>query len=109
MATAAAAAISSVQAAIDTVASIEANVGAVQNQLNAVVANLTVGQQNLQSAYAGLVDVNFAQETTKFTTDQILMQGRNIGDLLNARDVSWGGFMGGFNLGTLNANGSSGC
>ncbi len=68
------AAVSAVQAAISTVASIEANVGATQNQLAVVVANLTVGQQNLQSAYSGLVDVNFAQETTTFTTEQILMQ-----------------------------------
>jgi flagellin len=68
------AAVSAVQAAISNVASIEANVGATQNQLAVVVANLTVGQQNLQSAYSGLVDVNFAQETTTFTTEQILMQ-----------------------------------
>ena len=68
------AAVSAVQAAISSVASIEANVGATQNQLAVVVANLTVGQQNLQAAYSGLVDVNFAQETTAFTTDQILMQ-----------------------------------
>ncbi len=68
------AAVSAVQAAISSVASIEANVGATQNQLSVVVANLTVGQQNLQAAYSGLVDVNFAQETTTFTTDQILMQ-----------------------------------
>jgi len=68
------AAVSAVQAAISSVASIEANVGATQNQLAVVVANLTVGQQNLQAAYSGLVDVNFAQETTTFTTDQILMQ-----------------------------------
>jgi flagellin len=68
------AAISAVQAAINTVASIEANVGAVQDQLTAIVANLTVGQQNLQSAYSGLVDVNFAQATATFSTDQILMQ-----------------------------------
>jgi flagellin len=68
------AAVSAVQAAISSVASIEANVGATQNQLAVVVANLTVGQQNLQSAYSGLVDVNFAQETTTFSTDQILMQ-----------------------------------
>jgi flagellin len=63
-----------VQAALGSVASIEANVGATQNQLQSVVANLTVGQQNLQAAYSGLVDVNFAQETTKFSTDQVLMQ-----------------------------------
>jgi flagellin len=68
------AAISAVQSAINTVASIEANVGAVQDQLTAIVANLTVGQQNLQSAYSGLVDVNFAQATSTFSTDQILMQ-----------------------------------
>lgn len=67
-------AVSAVQQAINTVASMEANVGAIQNQLQAVVANLTVGQQNLTAAYSGLVDVNFAQETTTFTTDQILMQ-----------------------------------
>jgi len=68
------AAISAVQAAISNVASVEANVGAIQNQLAVVVANLTVGQQNLEAAYSGMVDVNFAQETTQFTTDQILLQ-----------------------------------
>jgi len=68
------AAISAVQAAIANVASVEANVGATQNQLAVVVANLTVGQQNLQAAYSGLVDVNFAQQTTQFSTDQILLQ-----------------------------------
>lgn len=68
------AAISAVQAAISNVASVEANVGAIQNQLSVVVANLTVGQQNLEAAYSGMVDVNFAQETTNFTTDQILLQ-----------------------------------
>ncbi|HZU80949.1 MAG TPA: hypothetical protein VE991_13610, partial [Acidimicrobiales bacterium] len=46
------AAVSAVQAAINSVASIEASVGATQNQLQAIVANLTVGQQNLQSAYS---------------------------------------------------------
>jgi flagellin len=73
-ASSASSAASAVQAAINTVASIEANVGATQNQLSAIVSNLTVGQQNLQSAYSGLVDVNFAQETTTYSTDQILMQ-----------------------------------
>jgi flagellin len=67
-------AVSLVQAAINTVASLEASVGATQNQLTAIVSNLTVGQQNLQSAYSSLVDVNFAQATTEFSTDQILMQ-----------------------------------
>ncbi|WP_018912019.1 phospholipase C [Thiomonas sp. FB-6] len=59
--------------------------------------------------YALINDVDPAYDVCSSPTDQILMQGRNIGDLLNARDVSWGGFMGGFNLGTVNANGSTGC
>lgn len=73
-ATSAQAAISAVQAAIADVDSIEAQAGAVQNQLQSIVANLTVGQQNLSAADSQLVDVNFAQEMTTFSTDQILMQ-----------------------------------
>jgi phospholipase C len=34
---------------------------------------------------------------------------KNIGDLLNAKGLTWGGFMGGFNLTTTNANGTTGC
>ncbi len=38
-----------------------------------------------------------------------LMTGRNIGDLLNARRVTWGWFEGGFDLSATNANGTTGC
>jgi len=41
--------------------------------------------------------------------DQVTMSGKNIGDLLNAAHVTWGSFMGGFNLQTVNSNGSTGC
>src|SRR5215813_13163690 len=37
------------------------------------------------------------------------MAGKNIGDLLNQRNITWGWFEGGFNLGTVNTNGSTGC
>jgi len=40
---------------------------------------------------------------------QATMGGTNIGDLLNARGVTWGWFQGGFNLSTVNANGTTGC
>jgi phospholipase C len=43
------------------------------------------------------------------TIDQLTMTGRNIGDLLNARGITWGWFEGGFNLKTVNANNSTGC
>ncbi len=38
-----------------------------------------------------------------------LMAGRNIGDMLNAKDISWGFFEGGFDLTATNADGSTGC
>jgi phospholipase C len=37
------------------------------------------------------------------------LTGKNIGDLLNARNISWGWFQGGFNLELTNANGTTGC
>jgi phospholipase C len=41
--------------------------------------------------------------------DNVQLSGRNIGDLLNAKGVTWGWFEGGFNLGLVNANGTTGC
>ena len=38
-----------------------------------------------------------------------MMTGKNIGDLLNAAHLTWGSFVGGFNLQTVNANGTTGC
>jgi phospholipase C len=43
------------------------------------------------------------------TRNQVQMSGRNIGDLLNDAGVTWGAFMGGFDLTKKNANGSTGC
>ncbi|HEX4335485.1 MAG TPA: alkaline phosphatase family protein [Polyangiaceae bacterium] len=41
--------------------------------------------------------------------DQNTMKGKNIGDLLDAKNISWGWFEGGFDLGLTNANGTTGC
>jgi len=41
--------------------------------------------------------------------DNITVHGRNIGDLLNAHNITWGSFMGGFDLTIKNANGTTGC
>jgi phospholipase C len=43
------------------------------------------------------------------TRAQGTMGTKNIGDLLTSAGVSWGGFMGGFNLSTVNPNGTTGC
>jgi phospholipase C len=43
------------------------------------------------------------------TRNQVQMAGKNIGDLLNAAGISWGAFMGGFDLTATNSNGTTGC
>ena len=43
------------------------------------------------------------------TRNQVQMSGKNIGDLLNDAGVSWGSFMGGFDLTVTNPNGTTGC
>ena len=43
------------------------------------------------------------------TLDQVTMAGKNVGDLLNAKGITWGSFMGGFDLSVVNANGTTGC
>ena len=43
------------------------------------------------------------------TTGTMTSNNKNIGDLLNGKNITWGGFMGGFNLQTVNANGTTGC
>ena len=44
------------------------------------------------------------------TSDALVhMTGRNIGDLLTKHNVSWGFFQGGFDLTTVNPDGTTGC
>ena len=43
------------------------------------------------------------------SSDNVQMAGKNIGDLLNAKGITWGWFQGGFNLGLTNSNSSTGC
>ncbi len=43
------------------------------------------------------------------TRNQVTMGSTNIGDLLTSAGVTWGSFMGGFNLSTTNSNGTTGC
>ena len=41
--------------------------------------------------------------------NQVQLSSKNIGDMLTAAGVSWGSFMGGFNLSIKNKNGTTGC
>ncbi len=62
-----------------------------------------------QGGFTMINDVDPGYDTCSVPGDQAMMTGKNIGDLLNAAGVTWGGFMGGFNLATTNANGTTGC
>lgn len=54
-------------------------------------------------------DVDPAHDVCSSKTDQVMLTGKNIGDLLNAAGITWGSFMGGFDLNATNANGTTGC
>jgi len=54
-------------------------------------------------------DTDPAGDVCSSKTSTVLMTGKNIGDLLNSREISWGSFMGGFDLTLSNANGTTNC
>ncbi|MHB8286287.1 MAG: phospholipase C [Caulobacteraceae bacterium] len=62
-----------------------------------------------QGGYTLIGDTDPAYDVCSSTTATVQMTSKNIGDLLNAAGITWGGFMGGFNLTTVNANGTTGC
>lgn len=67
-------AISEVDAALNSVNSVRANIGAYVNRLEHAVNNLMVSETNQAAAESSIRDVDFASETTSFTRNQILMQ-----------------------------------
>ena len=54
-------------------------------------------------------DTDPGYDVCSSTTSQVTMMGKNIGDLLNDANLTWGSFMGGFDLTTTNTNGTTGC
>ena len=87
------------------------------------VLNLVSGQTNgaINASTAGFAVVDGGNGSLSVTSDAdpagdvcsgsavFSMLGKNIGDLLNEQGVPWGSFMGGFNLSTVNPNGTTGC
>jgi phospholipase C len=54
-------------------------------------------------------DTDPAGDVCSSKTSTVKMTSKNIGDLLNAANITWGGFMGGFDLTATNSNGTTGC
>jgi len=70
----AASALANIDSAITTVAKARANIGSLQNRLDASIQNLTVSSENVSAAESRIRDADVAFETSKFVRNQILVQ-----------------------------------
>ena len=99
-------------------------VNLISGQTNGVIAtNLSVSQAGNYAAGGGYYGelsadgvggINLAGDAQPLndacmTRDAAQLSGKNVGDLLNAANVSWGFFQGGFDLTLTNPNGTTGC
>ena len=67
-------ALRSVDAALTTVNSSRADLGAIQNRFESVVTSLTTSSENLSAARSRIQDADYAAETAALTRGQILQQ-----------------------------------
>ena len=67
-------ALTKIEAAINTVASHRAKLGAAQNRLEHTVNNLKVTSENISAAESRIRDTDMASEITSFTKNNILLQ-----------------------------------
>ena len=85
----------------------------ISGQTNGVTDQSNAGGSVVEDGNGGFTLVNDADpigDVCSTTTGSLVQfTGQNIGDLLNARGVTWGFFEGGFNLSTKNPDGSTGC
>jgi flagellin len=68
------AAITNLGAAIDSVSALRSKLGAISNRLDHVYNNLSNISSNTQAATGRIMDVDFATESSKMTSNQMLMQ-----------------------------------
>lgn len=67
-------ALATIDAALATVNSSRADLGAIQNRFTSVVSNLTTTSENVSAARSRIQDTDFAAETANMTRGQILQQ-----------------------------------
>lgn len=60
--------------AISYVSSVRGSLGAYQNRLESAVNSLDVVNENMTAAYSRIMDVDMAEEMTRYTTNQVLTQ-----------------------------------
>jgi phospholipase C len=88
-------------------------VNLISGQLNGVATDLNPGGATIADGSGGLTLISDADpvgDVCSTTTGEVVQfGGKNVGELLTAAGVTWGFFEGGFNLQTVNANGTTGC
>ncbi len=67
-------AISAIDAALNTLNTQQANVGAYMNRLEKVVNNLSTSNQNMQASRSRILDTDYSTETTALAKQQIIQQ-----------------------------------
>jgi phospholipase C len=89
--------------------------GQTNGATNVIAPNpATVGNTVADDGHGGFTVIGDPQPNGDVCSDpasrvQVSMTGKNIGDLLNEKNITWGAFMGGFDLTIVNPNGSFGC
>jgi flagellin len=63
-----------IDTALQSVTSIRAEFGAMQNRMQSIINNLQVSRENLSAANSRIRDADIAEETTELTKSQILQQ-----------------------------------
>ena len=66
--------LASLDSALNSVTSIRAEFGAMQNRLQSVINNLTINKENMTAANSRIRDADLAEETSEMTKNNILMQ-----------------------------------
>ena len=87
-------------------------VNLISGQTNGVVNTVNPGTAVVADGNGGLTLVSDADPTgdvCSSTSKSLSMSGKNVGDLLTAKGITWGWFQGGFDLTLTNANGTNGC
>ena len=85
----------------------------ISGQTNGAINITNTGSSLVTGTDGTVTEINDADPTgdvcSTTTGTTLSFSGKNIGDYLNAAGVTWGFFSGGFNLGTINPNGTTGC
>jgi flagellin len=67
-------AVSTINAAINNISNLAANLGAVQNRLQYTANAISVTEENMSASLSSIQDVDMASEMTKLTQQQVLQQ-----------------------------------